>query len=143
MQFPTDTNNDIYGDPLTWLKTTNAPNRFYTNGFALTGPVIGSTQVTPRPLGWTTGSIELGEGNLTLPRTNQVTVGSRNRLSINSANQVKLSVTSSGSLGGRFTHPETGQSISLKGVYLQKPQFGAGFFLGTNESGFFILQANP
>jgi hypothetical protein len=143
MQFPIDPNNDIYGEPITWLKTTNAPNKFYTNGFALAGPVVGSTYVHLQGIGWMAGMLERGEGNLTVPRTNQVAIGNNNSFTIISPDNATLSLNPSGLLNGSFIHPNTARRTSLRGVFLQKPQFGGGFFLGSTESGYFMLQANP
>jgi hypothetical protein len=142
MQFPTDPNNDIYGEPITWLKTTNALNKFYTNGFTLAGPVVGSTYVHAQGIGWTAGTLERGEGNLPVPRTNQVAVGNNHSLTIVSQDNATLSLNPSGLLTGSFIHSNIRRTL-LRGVFLQKPQFGGGFFLGTTESGYFTLQANP
>jgi hypothetical protein len=47
--------------------------------------------------------------------------------------------TSSGLFKGSVMNPETGEPIAVHGAILQNQNMGAGFFLGTNESGSVIL----
>jgi hypothetical protein len=56
----------------------------------------------------------------------------------------KLTVrTSSGLFHGSVINPETGKPITVNGIVLQNQNFGAGFFLGTNQSGSVLLSPAP
>ena len=46
-------------------------------------------------------------------------------------------------ISGNFLHPETLKKTRFKGVILQKQHLGAGFFLGSSESGSIEQQAAP
>jgi hypothetical protein len=53
-----------------------------------------------------------------------------------SANGLKLTIkNSSGTLSGSVTVPGSTESISFKGAVLTNRNIGAGYFLGTNQSG--------
>jgi hypothetical protein len=44
---------------------------------------------------------------------------------------------------GSVINPETGKPITVNGIVLQNQNFGAGFFLGTNQSGSVLLSPAP
>jgi len=55
---------------------------------------------------------------------------------------LKITMTT-GALSGSFANPSNPkQSITIKGVLLQNQTNAAGYFLGTNQSGAFLLE-NP
>ncbi len=142
--FTNEPANDVRGD-LTWAKIPGAAGKFYTNGFTIFGPLIGSQYMTPPRgtpvLNWTNGSIELSGGNLAAPLTNEITVATNNKVTVTSTNRTTLSITAaSGLLRGSFINPGTGRSSSIKGALLQKQQWGGGVFLGTNQTGLLMVQ---
>jgi glutamate dehydrogenase/leucine dehydrogenase len=47
--------------------------------------------------------------------------------------------TSSGMFKSSVMNSETGKPIAVNGIVLQNQNFGAGFFLGTTESGSVLL----
>jgi hypothetical protein len=57
-------------------------------------------------------------------------------------NNLTLTITnSSGLIGGSFANPSNPQqTIQIGGVLLQNQTNAAGYFLGTNQSGSFLLQ---
>ena len=62
----------------------------------------------------------------------------------NDQNPVTLAFNSaSGLFKGTVINPATGKPIAVNGVVLQNQNFGAGFFLGTTESGSALLMATP
>jgi hypothetical protein len=140
--------SDIEGN-VTWVRLPGATGRFYTNGFSpISGALIGSTYVAPPRgmpvLNWINGSIEFSGGNLIAPLTNDIAVATNNKVVITSTNKATLSIAlASGLLSGSFVNPDTGKSSSMKGALLQKQQWGAGVFLGTNQTGFFMIQPDP
>ena len=128
------TNNGINGQA-DWFKLPQTTARFYPGGFTNSIEVIGSTYSYTNNLpilGFTNGQLLLTNGNLPQSITNQVetTDSGTNKLTFR---------TSSGLFKGSVMNPETGQPISVSGIVLQNQNVGAGFFLGTNESGSVIL----
>jgi hypothetical protein len=141
LSFTNEPDSDLRGTNVSWTKMPGAVGRLYTNGFALTGAVVGS-EYAPSPFNanWTSSSLEIASGNLTVGLTNPATIGSDNKLAITSIDKTTMAVRSlSGLLKGRFINPATGKNTALKGALLQKQELGAGFFPGTSESGSFLL----
>jgi hypothetical protein len=55
---------------------------------------------------------------------------------ITGTNHLSLTVkTASGTFSGSIVNPATKKTITLSGAVLEKQNIGAGYFLGTNESG--------
>jgi len=65
---------------------------------------------------------------------------------VTNAGPNKLAITVSLSKGlfkGTFLDPGVARTVSFSGAVLQKSTNGAGFFLGTNESGRILIQSLP
>ncbi len=89
-------------------------------------------------LGFTDGNLLLTNGNLAQSITNQIGLGAEIQAVDQSA--IKLTYkTSSGLFKGTVLNPETGKPIPVNGIVLQRQNFGAGFFLGSSESGGALL----
>ncbi len=147
LTFADEPGTDVRGDSVIWVESPSATRKLYTNGFSVAGPVVGSLYSVPPVatpwLNWDFGSLELSGGNLSTPQTNAVTRSPDNNLIVDSTNRTSLHIIRPrGLLRGSFIHPESGQPAALRGALLQKQQFGAGFFRGSNESGSFVLQSN-
>ncbi|MEO5804821.1 MAG: delta-60 repeat domain-containing protein [Verrucomicrobiota bacterium] len=148
LTFTNEPDSDLRGENVAWTKLPGATPKFYANGFSLVGTVVGSLYVPPSsgspPVDWTSGSVAFAGGNLAGSLSNAVALGANNKFVITSTNKTVVNlVNSSGLLNGSFIHPNTGKRTAFKGALLQKQQLGSGVFLGTNESGYFILQAMP
>jgi hypothetical protein len=148
LNFTNEPGHDLLGENLAWTKLPGANGKLYPNGFTNSGSAIGSLYVAPAngtpPVSWTNGTVTFSEGNLTGPISNSVTLGKNNRFDITSTNKTTLTLASpKGLLNGNFIHPGTGKRTIFKGAFLQKQQMGAGHFIGSNESGGFILEATP
>jgi hypothetical protein len=52
-------------------------------------------------------------------------------------------VTPTGLFTGKFKHPVTGATVPFRGAFLQKQNFGAGWFLGADQSGFVNFEPAP
>jgi hypothetical protein len=48
-----------------------------------------------------------------------------------------------GQFSGSFTHPTLNETISFKGLVLQLDKTGAGYFVGTSETGLAIIELLP
>ena len=83
-------------------------------------------------------------GNLSEAYTNDVVLGFGGKVTNASPNSLTMSFTlSSGLFSGSFTPSGATKGVSFKGVALQKANYAAGHFFGTNESGRVSLEAVP
>ena len=134
---------------LYWLKPSRPADKYYPEGFNTEYlNLSGAKYTAPGPgqpviAGWTSGSVELGAGNLADVIQNEITFNN-NRLTVsNNSEKLRLAITaSSGRFTGSFTDPTSLKSRSIKGVIIQQdlfPSYGIGWFLGTNESGYVWL----
>jgi hypothetical protein len=123
---------------LNWFKQSQSTAKFYAGGFSNELSVVGSRYVAPttgRVLSLTNAVVGFTNGNLTANFTNNVTLGSDNKVVNNSANPLSFVITkSSGLFAGSVTPPAGGPARTFKGALLQKQNRGAGFLLGTNQT---------
>ncbi len=131
---------DLHGG-LLWTKTAAALGKIYLSGFTNAGNVIGSqfnaTSSVPL-LAFTNAVALLENGNLTESVPNSIALDSNNKVFVNSTNPMQFKLTinpSAGQFKGTFLNTGTGKVSPMSGVLLQKQNIGAGFFLGTNQSG--------
>jgi Immunoglobulin domain/Divergent InlB B-repeat domain/Bacterial Ig domain len=136
--------NDVQGLFL-WTKPGIA-GAFYACGFTNELTAQGSRYTVPGygvpVLSLSNAVVLLKGGNLVSPMTNDVVLTPLNKVIFVSTNTQKLALTlstSSGLISGSFINPQTLKKSSIKGVILQKQNAGAGFFLGTNQSGSVFL----
>ncbi len=134
------TNDGISGG-VNWFKLPQATAKLYPGGFTNGTEVVGSiyqhTNGLPL-LGFTNGMFSFNAGNLAQGVTNQVSFGAAIQAASPSTNQLTFE-NSSGLFNASVINPQTGKLISVKGIVLQNQNLGAGFFLGTNESGSVLL----
>ena len=120
---------------------------FYPDGFTNSAAAIGSVYryTNGQPvLGSGQWEVQLTGGDLPQNFTRFIGFGAQSRILALSENKPTFTLaTSSGLLTGSVVNPVTGISISIKGIVLQKQQLGAGFFLGTTQSGRMLLDAKP
>ncbi len=131
-----DTNGGIGGE-VGWFKALDLKARLYPGGFEGTIDAIGSiynyTKGEP-VLGFTQGELSLTNGNLEEGITNQIEIDSNTRSSAQTSQTLSFQ-TASGTFKYVVTDPQTARKISVNGIVLQNQNFGAGYFLGTNQSG--------
>ena len=144
------TNNTIEATTY-WIKPPVSSSRYYPAGFTTNVTLLGSKYVAPSKgspmltLSNITGNVvlTLGGGNIGAMLSNYVTVATNNTITIVSgggATNLTLKLTSkNGAFAGGFTHPVTHKTAKFSGIVLQSQNFGAGFFSGTNETGYVAL----
>src|SRR6266542_1522166 len=137
--FTNQTATDFEG-ALHQIKPALATTRLYPGGFAMETTALGSRYVSPgttnRVLDFTNGLVAFDGGNLLEPFTNRVTLSANNKITNLDTNELTLAITlSSGLLKGSATDPASGKAIVFKGAVLQRQNYGAGYFLGTNQNG--------
>jgi hypothetical protein len=135
-----------------WIKPARPRDRYYANGFHEVRPVGVARYLAPavgrNALDWTNGVVRIGGGNLPQPLVSQVLL-TNNKLKVlggTISNLVLGLSRSSGVITGSFVHPVTRVKTSFSGALIQDPSGfvqipSAGWFLGTNQSGFVILEA--
>jgi hypothetical protein len=133
-----------------WINTTNpAKTGLYRAGFTNEALSVISSAYDPtnKPLlALTDGQVVLDGGNVPTI-TNQITLASNNTITLTAAaeNTNKLTLTinnSTGVIHGTFANPsDPRQTVNINGVLLQNETNATGYFMGSNQSGTFLL--NP
>jgi photosystem II stability/assembly factor-like uncharacterized protein len=139
LTFTNESHNDIDGY-VTWFKPSSQGAKLYPAGFTNQTGVAGSLFQPASgvaALNFTTGRVWLVNGNLQ-SFTNYAVLSTNNVMTGTNKLSLKISGTS-GAFKGRIANPETGRSIALNGVVLQKLDTGMGSFPGTNQSGELLL----
>jgi hypothetical protein len=131
-----------------WINATNpARNALYRAGFTNEAVSVISSAYNPDSeplLALTDGQVILDGGNVPAI-TNQITLASNDAITLSAAaeNTNKLALTinkSTGIIRGTFANPsDPNQTVKVNGVLLQNETNAAGYFLGTNQSGAFML----
>jgi hypothetical protein len=132
---------------LTWHKpATGNADPYYPAGFTVTGGFSGSAyQPPPRGqpvLNWSQGQCDLRAGNLAHSWALPVQ-WSNNQLVVVGDNPPRLGGAinpSTGLLQASLVHPETGKTTAVKGAVVQSTGMAAGWFLGTNQGGLFLVR---
>jgi hypothetical protein len=134
---------------LTWIKTTGASNYIYPNGFTSVVEITGSPYVPPatgiKALNMTDGTATFSEGNLNGPVSWGINWASNNKITVNAGvPKPTFTVTpKTGLLKGTFPYPPLNNApVSFSGAVLQRQKYGAGTFIGTNQSGAMLLNSN-
>lgn len=146
-----------------WLSVSNAPdsimtgnlnwvkkpwtNQFWPNGFTNNVSAIGSVFVAPahgtRIINITNFTATSSGSVLTSNILVSLQLGTNNLVSSNGANPSMLTLQfnlTNGLVSGRFVDSATGTN-TIKAAILQRQNYGAGLFIGTNKPGAFLLQA--
>jgi hypothetical protein len=137
---------------VSWINVANqAKAAVYPSGFTnRQAAVIASIyNSADKPLlSLTSAQVILAEGNLPFNITNQITLASNNTITVPhtaaNTNGLTLKITpNTGLITGSFQNPANPkQTITINGVLLQNQTNAQGYFLGTNQSGAFLLE-NP
>jgi hypothetical protein len=144
-----DTNSvstDLQG-PVDWFRPTQPTAIFYPAGFTNRSQLTGSRYVIPatatnRIIELTDGALVLTGGNLSQDWTNTFMLGANNRVTNTSPESVSFALSrGTGLFKGRFLDPISERAVAFAGAVLQKSTNGAGYFLGTNQSGRVALEA--
>jgi hypothetical protein len=128
----------------TWMKPTMKA-LYYSNGFTLNTPLIGSAFNTPSNgvglLDKPSGIATFTGANLPQNFTNRFNLTTNNTFVVLSTNATTLVVNKlTGSMAGsHFLDPVTHKTVLVNGVVLQNQNEAAGWFLGTNRSGEFRI----
>ncbi|HYV31779.1 MAG TPA: hypothetical protein VEO53_11830, partial [Candidatus Binatia bacterium] len=127
---------------LVWRKPGGSVGPFYPAGFTNVITALGSRYSTPparaRLLDFTNAVILLEGGNLSARATNEVILQPRAQVIVAPPNSNELAVAvdpKTGRFRGSFVNPQTHTRTVVRGAVLRKNNRGAGYFLGTDQSG--------
>jgi len=126
------------GGQVDWIKPQIDNAKFYPGGFNFETMVAGSAyDAGASPLiAFANGTLVFSGGNLANPFTNNVSVSGSTIKNSSSTNKLTMKFSASkGTFTGSVVNPFTGVSMPFNCVYLQNEGFGAGDFLGTDQSG--------
>jgi hypothetical protein len=131
----------LYGE-LNWSKPAQTAAKYYPDGFNAEMDIVGSIYHAPgtnRVLEIDMGIVSFEGGNLTEELENMVTLGANNKVTNLTTNRpltLKIAVPT-GLFSGTLKTDDGGvkKTLTFKGAILQRQNLGAGFFLGTDESG--------
>ena len=129
----------IQGTGVAWIKPAVAKS-LYAAGFTNTDiAVLGSLYTNGFDL--TGGTLTIGDGTGTNMLTYTNVTIANNKLTV-AGGEVTGAITSGTGVLSLTIKPAGGKSLAAKGVVTENAAGtnGAGWFLGTNESGFFLLQ---
>ena len=146
--FTNQTASDFEG-LMSWIKPAIATAVYHPAGFNSEAALLGSRYAPPvgntnRILGLTNAVVLINGGNLSESYTNDVVLGFGGKITNASPNSLTLSFNlSSGLFRGNFAPVGAAKGVSFKGVALQKANYAAGHFFGTNESGRVSLEVVP
>ena len=143
LTFTNEPASDIAGAAV-WTKLRQPTAKFYPAGFTNQTDAVGSlfqfTNGVP-VLDFAAGELWLTNGNLAQSITNQFRLGYNSK--VTDTNKMSLTIsTSTGRFTGSVVNPTTKKTIPIYGAVLQKQNIGAGYFLGTNESGEVFIGAS-
>ncbi|MGD0651488.1 MAG: S8 family serine peptidase [Verrucomicrobiia bacterium] len=140
------------GGMLSWFKQPVPAGKFYPNGFATEIMLLGSEYTAP-PVGTPVLDVTntacnilvtLGGGNLDSFVSNSVTLTAAKKVFLCVTNGFRLMITpNTGLFSGSFINPATHKSTVFRGALFQKQNIGAGFFLGTSQTGFVTVEPSP
>lgn len=135
---------------VTWTKPALPAAKYYPAGFTNTLALEGSLYQPPgtnKVLQIDTGMVRFKRGGLSGAFTNLVTLGGNNKVTNLTTNQpLIMNLTLPlGLLNGTLTLTNDGvrTKLSFKGALLQPQDFGAGFFLGSSQSGRVRFETAP
>jgi uncharacterized repeat protein (TIGR03803 family) len=144
-----DTNNTL-GATMDWFKLPVATDLFYRGGFTTTVALTGATYLSPTagvPSVAGTNTVTLGGGNLTSDIVKSVGIDAHGKVTVFSPGSDKLTLNitpATGQFSGSFLNPAIAEkTFKFNGLLLQTDNSGAGFFLGTNQSGFVTVEPVP
>jgi hypothetical protein len=130
---------------VSWTKPATL-STYYPAGFTNEIEAMGSTYTQPetgeRVLAMTNTVMIVSGGNLSATLTNAAYLAENNGVYIDTTRMLKLANVTNGLMSGSFVHPDLHSSKTLEGVVLQQQNQARGYFLGTDQSGAFLLLPN-
>ena len=141
--------NSPVSSSVDWFKPPMPGDRLYPAGFTTSAALDGGIFVSPvsgGPAIAGTGTLTLGGGGLAANIVKNVLIETNGTITVSPPGNDKVTLTinmATGEFGGSFLHPAINQTSRFAGQFVQTNTFGAGFFLGTDRSGFVTIELTP
>ena len=141
--------NDTLEATVDWFLPSLPTSHYFPAGFTTNVTLLGQIYVSPTAGGPSPAGnrqITLGGGNLASNIVKTAVVGASGDVTVSTPNSENLQLKlqpATGQFSGSFTHPSLNKTISFKGVLLQLDNSGAGYFLGTSQSGYVTIEPTP
>ena len=132
-----------------WFKPAAPVDHDYPDGFTTSPGLTGALYVSPKNGGPSIAGNEqltLGGGNLQSNLVKSVVITANGGVTVSPAGSDELTLKinpTTGQFSGSFLNPAVGKTTKLGGLFLQTDDSAAGFFLGTNQTGFVIFEPVP
>jgi uncharacterized repeat protein (TIGR03803 family) len=129
-----------------WFKPSAPTDRDYPDGFTTAPTLAGAIYVSPKAGGPSiaaSGQLTLGGGNLESNLVKSVVIDANGNVTVSPADTDQLTLRinpATGQFNGGFLNPAVGKTVKLGGLLLQIDNSGAGYFPGTNQTGFVIFE---
>jgi uncharacterized repeat protein (TIGR03803 family) len=138
--------NNTLSATVNWFKPPEPKNRDYPGGFTTAVTLSGAIHVSgPTVAG--NAQATLGGGNLESNLVKNLVIDAHGNVTVSPLGADKLALKINAATGlftGSFLDPAIGKApAKLGGLLLQTDNSGAGFFQGSNQTGFIILEPDP
>ena len=131
---------------LNWYRPAMGTSGLFTNGFEFMHRTYGSTYVSPtnnRVLNFTNAMLGFGLLDQGVVFRNPLRLGSGGKVVNLATNAMKMSVNlANGLYSGTTVEPGTGRAVQFKGAVFQDWDYGDGWFLTPEKSGYLSLGAD-
>ena len=141
--------NSSVGARVDWFRPRMAGSAYFLAGFTTNVTLLGQKYLSPVDNGPSAAGnrqVTLGGGNLVSSIVETVLVTDVGAVIVPPPNPENLQMkiqTATGQFSGSFTHPGLGRTVNFNGLVLQLDGSGAGYFLGSNTSGFVVFEPTP
>ena len=141
--------NDTLSATVNWFKPSEPKDHDYPDGFTTAPTLTGAIYVSPTAGGPSiaaNGQLTLGGGNLQSNLVKSVAIDANGNVTVSPADSDRLTLKINpvtGQFSGGFLNPAVGKTVKLSGLLLQIDNSGAGYFPGTNQTGFVIYEPAP
>ncbi len=132
-----------------WFKPAVPTDHDYPGGFTTSPGLTGALYVSPKNGGPSIAASEqltLGGGNLQSNLVKSVVIAASGSVTVSPVGSDKLTLKinpTTGQLSGSFLNPAVGKTTKLTGLLVQTTNSAAGFFPGTNQTGFVTIEPVP
>jgi hypothetical protein len=132
-----------------WFKPAVPKDHDYPDGFTTSPNLTDALYVSPKNGGPSiaeSGQLTLGGGNLLSNIVKSVIIAANGSVTVSPTGSDKLTLKvnpTTGQFSGSFLNPGVGKTTKLSGSFLQSDDSAAGFFPGTNQTGFVVLEPAP
>ena len=141
--------NQLLEASANWFKPVTPLDHDYPGGFTTSLTLRGALFVSSKDGGPSiagSGTLTLGGGNLQSNLVKSVVIAATGSVTVSPADvdQLTLKINpTTGQFSGGFLNPAVGKTTKLSGMLLQPDNSGAGFFQGSNQTGFVVLDPVP